>query len=262
MRVEVAGAIAYAYTGTRLFDASRPTVVFVHGAAHDHGVFALQSRYFAFHGRNVLAVDLPGHGRSEGPPLRSVEAIADWLAALLDAVGARDAAIIGHSMGALAALEAAARHPARVAKLALLGLAVPMAVSEALLAAAHDEPQSAYAMINGWSHSPAHQLGGNPVPGMWMTGTALALMERNAPGILEADLRACNDYGGGLAAAERVRCPALVVVAARDLMAPSKAAQALITALPGAKVVSLRDCGHAMMTEQPDALLDAIRAFL
>jgi pimeloyl-ACP methyl ester carboxylesterase len=261
-RLDVAGSSVYAYAGARPFDPARPTIVFVHGAAHDHGVFLLQSRYFAHHGQNVLAVDLPGHGRSGGAPLRSVEAIADWIVAVLDAAHVARASIVGHSLGSLATLECAARHPDRVEKIALLGPAVPMAVSDTLLAAARDDAQSAYEMINGWSHSAPRQLGGNPVPGMWMTGSALALMERCAPGVLEIDLRACNDYVRGIDAAKAVRCPALVVIAARDLMAPPKAAQALVAALAGAKVVKLPDCGHAMMSEQPDALLDALREFL
>src|ERR1700690_417265 len=85
MHLSVMGRDVYAYTGARPLAAARPTIVFVHGAANDHSVWALQSRYFAHHGFNVLAVDLPRHGRSGGEPLRSIEAIADWLAALLDA---------------------------------------------------------------------------------------------------------------------------------------------------------------------------------
>jgi pimeloyl-ACP methyl ester carboxylesterase len=262
MRADVAGAAAYAYTGSRTPDPSHPTVVFVHGAANDHSVFALQSRYLAHHGRNVLAVDLPGHGRSAGRPLPSVEAIADWLVALLDAAGVRQASIVGHSLGSLAALECAARHPARVAKIALVGPAVPMVVSETLLAAARDAPHEAHAMIVGWSHSPARQLGGSPVPGVWMTGAARVLLERSAPGALEVDLRACNDYARGLDAARAVRCPSLVVVGGRDLMAPPKSAQALIESLPQPAVVRLPDAGHAIMAEQPDALLDALARFL
>src|SRR5438046_267383 len=117
----------------RRFDPPLPTVVFVHGAAHDHSVWALQSRYFAHHRRNVLAVDLPGHGRSGGEPLGSVEAIAEWLAALLDATSIEDAAMVGHSLGALAVLEMTARHPERVKRIALLGPSVQMPVSIALL---------------------------------------------------------------------------------------------------------------------------------
>jgi pimeloyl-ACP methyl ester carboxylesterase len=262
MKIDVRGDEIYAYTGARALDAAQPTIVFVHGAANDHCVWALQSRYFAHHGRNVLAVDLPGHGRSGGAPLASVEAIADWLAALLDACGIADAALVGHSLGSLAVLEAAARHPGRVTRIALLGPAVPMPVSDVLLAAAAANDHVAYELINGWSYSAGKQLGGNPFPGMWMTGTGMRLMERTRPGVLSNDLVACNAYAGGLGAAASVRCPALALIGARDLMAPPKGAHALLAALSGVRVVTLPECGHAMMAEMPDAVLDALRAFL
>jgi pimeloyl-ACP methyl ester carboxylesterase len=262
MRIEVDGREAYAYTGTRPVDPARPGVVFVHGAANDHSVWALQSRYFAHHGRSVLAPDLPGHGRSAGSPLASVEAIADWLVRMLDAAGVARASFVGHSLGALAVLEAASRWPDRVERIALLGPAVPMAVSDVLLDAAKRNDHVAYELIVGWSHSAGRQIGGNPVPGLWMTGGALRLLERSAPGVLSTDLVACNAYANGLDAASRVRCPTLAIVGARDLMAPPKSAQALIGALHDSRVVTLPDCGHAMMAEQPDAVLDALRTFL
>ena len=262
MRVHVDSHAVYAYTGARALDAAQPTVVFVHGAAHDHSVWALQSRYFAHHGCNVLAVDLPGHGRSDGAPLPSVDAIAAWLPRLLDAAGIERAALVGHSLGALAVLACAAHAPQRVTRVALLGPAVPMPVSDALLAAASTDDHVAFELINGWSHSAGKQLGGNRVPGMWMTGAALRLMERSRPGALHVDLLACHTWEGGLAAAAAVRCPALVVMGARDLMAPVKSAQALLAALADKRVVTLPDTGHAMMAEQPDAVLDALRAFL
>ena len=262
MRLDVGGSEVYAYTGTRPVDPAKPAVVFVHGAASDHSVWLLQSRYFAHHGKGVLAVDLPGHGRSAGPALGSVDAIADWLPRVLDAAGLAQAALVGHSMGALAALACAARHPARVEKVALLGPAVPMEVSEALLDAAKANDHVAYELINGWSTSAGKQLGGNTVPGMWLLGSAIRLMERTAPGVLHADLVACNAWTGGLEAAAAVRCPSLVVIGARDLMAPPRAAKGLVEALAGVRVVTLPDTGHAMMAEQPDAVLEALRRFL
>jgi pimeloyl-ACP methyl ester carboxylesterase len=262
MRLDVGGSEVYAYTGTRPVDPAKPAVVFVHGAASDHSVWLLQSRYFAHHGKGVLAVDLPGHGRSAGPALGSVDAIADWLPRVLDAAGLAQAALVGHSLGALAVLACAARHPARVAKVALLGPAVPMEVSEALLDAAKANDHVAYELINGWSTSAGKQLGGNTVPGMWLLGSAIRLMERTAPGVLHADLVACNAWTGGLEAAAAVRCPSLVVIGARDLMAPPRAAKGLVEALAGVRVVTLPDTGHAMMAEQPDAVLDALRGFL
>lgn len=262
MRLPVRGIDTYAYTGTRAFDATLPTVVFVHGAGHDHSVWALQSRYFAHHGRNVLAVDLPGHGRSAGEPLSSIEALGDWIAALVVAAGARETALVGHSMGALAALECAGRSGDLVRRVALLGPAVPMPVSEALLDAARRNDHAAIDMIVGWSHAPQALLGGHPVPGLWMPGGARRLLERSRPGALAAGLAACNAYAGGIDAARRVACPALVVTGQRDLMAPPKSAQALIDTLRDKRVVSLPDCGHSMMIEAPDRVLDALAGFL
>lgn len=262
MRLPVRGADAYAYTGARAFDPALPTVVFVHGAANDHSVWALQSRYFAHHRRNVLAVDLPGHGRSGGEAIGSVEAIAEWIGALVDAVNVRDVGLVGHSMGALAVLECASRRPDLAGRVALLGPAAPMIVSDALLDAARRGDHAAVGMIVGWSHAPASLLGGHPVPGMWMAGGAARLLERAGPGVLANDLAACGAYAGGLDAAARLDCPALVILGQRDLMAPPKSAQAMLECLRDRRVVSLSNCGHAMMVEAPGQVLDALTAFL
>jgi pimeloyl-ACP methyl ester carboxylesterase len=262
VQLSVSDRSVYAYTGARALDRTSPTIVFVHGAANDHSVWALQSRYLAHHGRNVLAVDLPGHGRSEGAPLSSVEAIAQWLIALLDALAINKAALVGHSLGSLAVLETAGHHPERATRIALLGPSVPMPVSDALLDAAKRDDHAAYEMINGWSFSPADQLGGNRFPGVWMTGNSMRLMERTRPGALHTDLFACNSYAAGLAAAERVRCPALLVIGERDQMTLPKNARSLAAALHDKRVMTIPDCGHSMMAEAPDAVLDALREFL
>ena len=262
MKLVVDGSEMYAYTGARPVQREQPTAVFVHGAAHDHSVWALQSRYVAHHGLNVIAPDLPGHGRSAGAPLSTVEAIAGWIVRMLDTAGVRKATLIGHSMGALACLECAAMFPERVTSVALVGPAVPMEVSPDLLDAARDDVALAYALINGWSFGPHGQLGGNDWPGVWMTGNALRLLERNANGVLANDLAACASYTHGLAAAAKVRCPALIVVGGRDVMAPSRNARPLIDALMDAKVLALARAGHAIMAEEPDALLDGLRSFL
>jgi pimeloyl-ACP methyl ester carboxylesterase len=262
MRFAVAGTIAYAYTGARAFDGAQPTIVFVHGAALDHSVWALQSRYLAHHGSNVLALDLPGHGRSGGTPLSSVAALADWLIAALDTIGVETAALIGHSLGSLVALDVAGRYPRRVARLAMLAPSVPMPVSDALLVAARDDANLAYELITGWSFSEAHKLGGNQQPGVWMTGVAMRLMQRCAAGVLSADLRACHEYAAGLAVASAVRCPALIIVGERDQMAPARNARSLAQALPDARTLTIAGCGHSLMAEAPDAVLDALRTFL
>ncbi len=262
MNLTVDGRKVFAYTAAHDIDPAKPSIVFVHGAGLDHSWFGLQSRYFGYHGRNVLAVDLPGHGRSEGPPLDSVERIADWVVALLDAAGIERASVVGHSLGALAALECAARHPGRVERIALLGVAFPMKVSDAFLEAARNNEQTAYDMDTIWGHAPRVPLGGNPNPGMWMYGDSLARLARLAPGVLYTSLKACNDYAAGLESAAKVKCPALILVGKRDMMTPPKSADALAKAIDGSVTARIAWSGHSMMAEAPDAVLDALIDFL
>jgi pimeloyl-ACP methyl ester carboxylesterase len=262
MNLAIDGKQVFAYTAAHQIDAAKPSVVFVHGAGLDHSWFALQSRYFGYHGRNVLAVDLPGHGRSEGPPLESVEQIADWIVALLDGAGLARASIVGHSLGALAALECAARHPARVHSIALLGVAYPMKVTDAFLEAARRNEQAAYDMDTVWAHAPRVPLAGNPNPGMWMYGDSLARLARLAPGVLYASLKACNDYAAGFESARKVKCPALLLLGRRDVMTPPKTAAALAQAIAGSRTVQIGSSGHSLMAEAPDAVLDALIDFL
>jgi pimeloyl-ACP methyl ester carboxylesterase len=260
--LDVNGSSVYTYTGGRAFDATRPSIVFVHGACNDHSVWALQSRYFAHHGNNVFAVDAPGHGRSAGDAHSSVSDIADWLVALLDALAIERAAFVGHSLGALSVLDMAARNPARVSRIALLGPAAPMPVAEALLDAAKANDHVAFELITGWTFSAGHQLGGSEQPGIWMSGNALRLMERSRPGALYKDLIACRDYSDGVKAAGSIRCPAWVMLGQRDLMAPPANATLLIEALADKRVVTLSGCGHSLMAEAPRAVLEGLREFL
>jgi pimeloyl-ACP methyl ester carboxylesterase len=264
MLYDVHGAPAYAYTAGKPFNPEQPTIVFLHGAQNDHSVWALQSRWFAYHGWNVLAPDLPGHGRSGGGALTSVEAMADWVLALLDGAGAGQALLVGHSMGSLIALEAAHRAPGRVSGLALLGTTFPMKVSDTLLAASKDALDSAIDMVNIWSHSGPLPRPACPAPGFSVTGMSRRLMQRlarqNPDQLFHTDFTACNAYANGATAAAGVSCPVLFILGARDLMTPPRSAQALTSALKHGRIVTV-DAGHAMMAEQPDAVLDALAAF-
>lgn len=255
---------AYAYTGGKAFDAALPTVVFIHGAQNDHSVWGLQSRWFAHHGFGVLAVDLPGHGRSAGPALASVEQMADWLLALLDAAGVQRALLVGHSMGSLVALEASHRAPGRVRGLAMLGTTYPMKVSDALLATARDDEATAIDMVNIWSHSTIAAKPSSPAPGFSVMGGAQRLMRRmsaiNPAQLFHTDFAACNAYANGEAAARALACPALFVFGSKDMMTPPRSTKLLTGAVARGKVVTV-DAGHSLMSEQPDAVLDALSAF-
>lgn len=272
MKAVIDGREAYAYTGGKPFDPALPGVVLVHGAMHDHSVWALQSRYLAHHGRAVLAVDLPGHGRSAGPALASVEALADWLVALLHASGLRRVALAGHSMGSLIALEAAARlagdERVQAMQLAMIGTAFPMKVSPALLETALAAPLKAIDMVNAFSHSTLAAKPANPGPGTWVHGANRAVMQRmqavyEAAGhgnLFHHDFGVCDRYAGALQAAGRVRCPARLVLGSKDSMTLPKAAAGLAEALK-AGVVTL-PAGHSLMAEAPDGVLNALKDFL
>jgi pimeloyl-ACP methyl ester carboxylesterase len=270
MQLTVNGHSTYCYTGGKTLDAAKPTLVFIHGALNDHSVWVLQSRYFANHGFNVLVVDLPGHGKSEGAAPRSVEAAADFIIALLDAADVTHATLVGHSFGSLISIEAAARAnaraPGRITHLALLGTAAPMTVSPALLEASLNTPQKAIDMVNTLSHSnlspPPSSLG----PGTWLYGGSRALMRRvlasnPRENVFHIGFNACNDYKGALAGVEYAQAAILFIVGTKDQMTLPKMAQPLIAAAKNPKVVSV-DAGHQMMLEAPDAVLNALKDFV
>lgn len=258
MELTVDGRRVYAATGGRPFNPAKPAALLVHGAGMDHTAWQLPARWLAWHGHAVLAVDLPGHGRSQGPALSSVPEMGQWLGRVMDAAGVERAGVVGHSMGGAIALEAAAALPDRVTRIALLGTAAAIPVSSVLLEAARDAPERAYRMMTAWAHGHAARMGGHPVPGLWMTGASLALFRRNAPGVLHTDLAACDGWTSGTEAAARVRCPALIVVAANDIMTPPRNGAELARLIADSRMVTLADCGHMLVAEQPDATLNAL----
>jgi pimeloyl-ACP methyl ester carboxylesterase len=255
----VNGVKTFVGSGGRDFDPALPLVVFLHGAGLDHTVWALLTRWFAHRGCGVLAPDLPGHGRSDGEPLRSINAIADWTAALIEAAKASTARIIGHSMGSLVALETAARYPESVTAIGLIGAAAAMPVTPDLLNAAKADNHAAIDMVSIWGYGFRAGLGGSLAPGMWMLGGAERLLERARPSVLFKDLSACNDYRDGLTSAAKVTVPATLVLGERDMMTPAKAGSELAAALPNARVIMLKGAGHMLISERPDEVLDAVR---
>lgn len=252
----------FAATGGRPFDASAPVVVLVHGAGFDHTSWVLQTRYLAHRGYAVLAVDLPGHGSSEGPAIATVHDMADWLIRFLDGAGVTTAALVGHSMGALAALAAAARHPERVDRIALVGTADAMPVHPALLEAAETDLPRAAALIAGWSVSGRAQFSARVAPGTRLLDTCRRTLERSTPGVLADDLAACDALGPTGDMAAEVTCPALVMAGSQDKMTSLSGARRLRETLPDGRIVEVAGAGHMLMLEAPDAVLDALVGFL
>ena len=261
MDLNVDGHKVYAATGGLPFDASKPTLIFIHGAGQDHSNWQLPARWFAWHGHSVLTVDLPGHGRSDGTALETIQDMGQWIGRLMDAAGVKQAGLVGHSMGGGIAVEAAVAFPERITRIALLGTSLSMPVNEALLTAARDEPEKAHQMIATWSHGPRAKIGRNPSPGLWMIGSSMALLRRNRPGTLHAAFDACNRWRSGPEAARRIKCPALVIIGGSDSMTPPKIGRQLAEAIAGSRTIVVPDCGHMLMYEAPDAVLDALIGF-
>ena len=273
MLISVLDHKTYCYTGGKPFDAAKPTLVFIHGVLNDHSVWILQTRYFAHHGFNVLAVDLPGHGKSEGSCPKTVEEAAEFVLSLLAAMKIENAALIGHSWGSLIALHAASLAPEIVSHLAMVGTAFPMKVSPALLDASLNEPMRAIEMVNTFSHSslspPPSALG----PGTWLYGSSRALMRHvlasnTKENVFHIGFKACDSYEGAFEAINRLQATAdtaqsaiIFIVGKADQMTTPKAAQSLIDKCPKAKIVKVNG-GHAMMTEAPEETLQALKDFL
>ena len=270
MELPVNGAKTYCYTGGKPFDPAKPTVIFIHGVLFDHSVWILQSRYMANHGWNVLAVDLPGHCRSEGEAPSSVEEGADFIAALMDAGGVQKAALVGHSWGSLIAMEAAARLKDRVTHAVLVGTAFPMKVSAVLLDAAQNDPEKGIQMINIFSRSTLAAPPSAHGPGTWVFGSSVALNRRvlrsnTMVNVFHRGFVACDRYAGGEAAMAALTCPVQFQLGGQDQMTQPRAAQGLVKAARAAgktvEVVML-PVGHYEMTESPDPVLFAMRDFL
>jgi len=259
MQLSVNGIDTFIATGGRPFDPSLPAVVMLHGAGFDHSTWALHSRWFAHHGFSVLEPDLPGHGRSPGRPLPTIAEMADWTAALIESAGAPKAKLVGHSMGSLIALETAARHPAKVAALSLIGTAATMTVGADLLNAAEANDPAAIDMVSIWGLGFRAELGGSRAPGLWMHQGAQRVLQKSRPGVLYNDLNACNTYHNALVAAAEIKVPFTFILGERDMMTPAKAGKTLAAAVPHARTVVLPGAGHMMMVEQPDELLAALQ---
>lgn len=258
MQLDIDGEKVFAATGGRPIDPDKETVLFIHGVGQDHTIWVLPIRYFARHDRNVLAVDLPGHGRSSGTPLPTIEAMADWVIAVLEAAGVSRAALVGHSMGSLVALDTAGRHPERVRAVVMIGISVPLRVADPLMSGAEADDQTAVDMLTYWGHSDSAKLGGSPTPGIWMAGASSRLWERAAPGVLHSDLQACDSYDSGLERAAQLRCPALLLLGEKDRMTPVRGAEAIREVIPDQNTVVFPGAGHPLLLERSDQVLDEL----
>ena len=222
MKFQVNSKEVFASTGGQPFDKNKPLLIFVHGSGLSHITWVLQTRYFAFHGYSVLAIDLPGHGDSEGPPLKSIEDMADWVSDVISSVGYSEASLIGHSQGCLVLLECASRYPEKIKSLSLMGGAGAIPMNPELLSLAEDGNPKAVELMMDWAHGPGGHFGGHPVPGLHHINLGATIVKNGSVKVLGVDFRACDNYKNGFEAAKNVKCPTLNILGDKDKMCPLK----------------------------------------
>ena len=252
----------YSFSGPEGLTDNKKPIIFIHGTGMDHTVWTLPIRYFLRKKRNVIGIDLPGHGRSEGKPLKSISDMANWLVNYLDSLDIKDFSLVGHSMGSLIALETAALTQDRTLNLVMVGTAFPMAVSNVLLELAKNNKSEAIDILTYMGYSHKARIGSNGNPGIWMTGSTKKLLENSKKGVIYKDLQACSSYSSGLESAAKVTADTLLILGKNDFLTPPFRAADLINSFKNPLVKEIKNSGHTLMVEEPNVVLDYLIGIL
>lgn len=229
-------------------------LIAIHGAGMNAGVWGALAPQLAAAGLgSLMAPNLPGHGPADGPKggagLPDIGSMARFIEDKLAGLPAGDdAVLLGHSMGALVAMSAAA-HPS-VKAVVVMGAAAHMPVNPQLQAQAESDPAAAQKMIAKWSCDAAHPQHDA------VRDVTLGIMQKTPPGVLAGDLAACNAYQGPVPFGK----PLLVICGESDKMTPASAGAALAEQLGGACVTL--SCGHMIMLERTTEAAAAISQFV
>ena len=263
MRFKVRDKKIFASTGGQPFDKNRPVIIFVHGSGLSHITWVLQTRFFAFHGYSVLAIDLPGHGYSEGPSLISMEELGDWIKDLMDALDVTEASLVGHSQGCLVTMETASKYPNKVKSLSLMGAGGAIPMNPELLALAENGDHKAVDLMMDWAFGPAGHFGGHAIPGMHHINIGRTIVHNGSiKDALGVDFRACDNYKNGFKAAEKIKCPTINILGEYDKMIPVKEGQKLANKITNSEVVIIPKCGHMILLEEADQSLAILKKFI
>lgn len=253
----------FASTGGRPFDKKKPVIIFLHGSGFDHTVWMLQTRYFAFHGYSVLALDLPGHGLSKGKCISSIEDMADWIKSVMESLGCKEASLVGHSQGCLISLECASRYPTLIKTITLMGGSGSMPVNSILLELAKKNDFKVIDLMMDWCHGPAGQFGTHAIPGMsHMNIGAAILTAKPLSETLAPDLHACNNYKNGFEVAKKLTQPVLSILGDKDKMCPLKIGKKLALLIKNCDLKVIKNCGHMMHLEEADTTLSLLKKFI
>ncbi|MFK5981226.1 MAG: alpha/beta hydrolase [Rhizobiaceae bacterium] len=261
MQFEVNGSKVFASTGGREHTEGQPWVLFLHGAGNCHLTWTQQVRSFAYNGYNVLAPDMPGHNLSDGEPIFGIEAQAEWLIGVMDALNIDQAHLVGHSQGGIIALEAAILAPSKIVSITFVATAAAIPANPALIEMAEENPEKAFNLMVSWGSGTSAHTHDNSVPGVSLIDAGLRVMGLNAPEALATDLRSCASYENGVASAQKLTCPSLCIFAKLDKMTPVRSGRVLAENLTNNELHVLDGVGHTLPLEKPQEVNQLIKNF-
>ena len=246
----------YASDAGQGIDVKKKTMVFLHGSGLSHIVWSLTEQFFFNKNFNVLSLDLPGHGNSDGPCLDSIEKIADWLEEVFKKLNLNDLILVGHSQGCLEILEYAHKYKSRLKKLIFVGGSNKMPVHPNLIELAKNGDSDAIKLMMKWGYEGSKKfIGGNPVE-------KIIQSPRDISEILATDLNACNNYANGIEAAKTIKCPTMFILGGLDKMVNLEHAKKFANSVKDSSIHIIHGSGHMIMIEKAFEMREKILEFL
>ena len=237
-------------------DKKKPTIVLMHGSGLTHIVWSLHEQFYLSQGFNVLSVDLPGHGNSEGPSLKSIEEISDWIKSLMLKADVSKVILVGHSQGCLVGIDFASRYPELIEKLVLVAGSYRMPVNQDLIDLAEAGDERAVLLMMKWGYEGSKAfIGGNPVKKI--INSAREIRE-----VLAVDLKACNNYKNGEESLKKIDCPTLCIFGDLDKMVPVKVGLKMSEQIKNSETKIISDCGHMIIFEKAFEMRKLVKEFI
>ena len=243
-------------TGGMDIDKKKSTILLMHGSGLTHIVWSLHEQFYASQGFNVLSVDLPGHGNSEGPSLKSIEKISDWIKSLMLKINIEKIIIVGHSQGGLVGIDFASRYPELIEKIVLVANSYKMPVNQDLIDLAEAGDEKAVLLMMKWGYEGSKAfIGGNPVK-------KIVNSARDIREVLAVDLNACNNYKNGENAIKKINCPTLCIFGDLDKMVPVKVGLKMSEQIKNSETKIISDCGHMIIFEKAFEMRKLVKEFI
>ena len=255
MILEVENKKVFASNAGQSFDKKKETIVLLHGSGQSHVVWSLTDQFLSDIGYNVYALDLPGHGNSDGESLKSIEEMSSWLDKVIKKIGIEKLSIIGHSQGCLVALDYSNKFSNKVKKLIFIAGSYEIPVNQSLISLAESGNMESLNLMMKWGYGYSKQfIGGNPLQ-------KILNSSREVREVLAVDLKACNNYKNGLAATKKINCPSLFVFGELDKMIKINKGKEFSSLVPGSKTHIIKECGHMIILENPFEMREQVAEF-